>query len=116
MSKGVIVEFLKQHCFDEHLAQYVAPRKPFRPKTKAVNTRLLAGNLEAFEALEHFVEDAEPAHASVPVLLRQYLRQNARFIAFNVDPNFSDCLDGLMLLDMKDLPPETIETLKQEKQ
>lgn len=116
VSKGVIVEFLKQHCFDEHLAQYVEPRKPFRPKTKAVNTRLLAGNLEAFEALEHFVEDAEPAHASVPVLLRQYLRQNARFIAFNVDPNFSDCLDGLMLLDMKDLPAETIETLKQEKQ
>ncbi|MDX1911204.1 MAG: hypothetical protein SFV22_06955, partial [Saprospiraceae bacterium] len=78
-------------------------------------TRLLAENMQAFEALEHFVEDAEPRHFPVPVLLRQYLKQNARFIAFNVDPNFSNCLDGLMLLDIKDLPAETIETLQQEK-
>lgn len=116
VSKGVIVEYVKRHFFNEDLAQFVQPRKPFRPKTKSVNTRLLADNLGEFEALEHFVEDAEPAHFSVPVLLRQYLKQNARFIAFNVDPNFSDCLDGLMLLDMHQIPAETIEALQQEKQ
>ncbi|MCC7504781.1 MAG: GNAT family N-acetyltransferase [Saprospiraceae bacterium] len=115
VSKGVIVEYVKRHFFDTHLAQFVQPRKPFRAKTKSVNTRLLAENMQAFEALEHFVEDAEPRHFPVPVLLRQYLKQNARFIAFNVDPNFSNCLDGLMLLDIKDLPAETIETLQQEK-
>ncbi len=115
VSKGVIVEYVKRNYFDHDLAQFVQPRKPFRPKTKSVNTRLLADNLSEFEALESFVEDAEPAHFSVPVLFRQYLKQNARFVAFNVDPNFSDCLDGLMLLDMRDLPAGTIEALQQEK-
>ncbi|MEZ4892595.1 MAG: hypothetical protein R2778_06220 [Saprospiraceae bacterium] len=51
----------------------------------------------------------EPAHFTVPVLFRQYLRQNAKFIGFNVDPNFADCLDGLMILDIRDLPEETLE-------
>jgi hypothetical protein len=61
------------------------------------------------------VETIEPAHFKVPVLFRQYLRQNARFIAFNVDPNFADCLDGLMILDITQLPANTIEVLQQEK-
>lgn len=116
VSKSVIVEFIKQFCFDETLAKLVRPRKPFRVQIKAVNTRLLAEMLHGeFDALESFVEAIEPAHFKVPVLFRQYLKQNARFIAFNVDPNFSDCLDGLMILDLRDLPASTIEALQQEK-
>ena len=116
ISKSVIVEFVKRFCFDEELARWVRPRKPFRVKTKSVNTRLLAEMLHGeFDALESFVEAIEPAHFKVPVLFRQYLKQNARFIAFNVDPNFSGCLDGLMILDLRNLPASTIEALQQEK-
>ncbi|MBK8969366.1 MAG: lysophospholipid acyltransferase family protein, partial [Lewinellaceae bacterium] len=116
VSKSVIVEFVKRFCFDSKLAKLVRPRKPFRLKIKSVNTRLLAEMLHGeFDALESFVEAIEPAHFKVPVLFRQYLKQNAKFIAFNVDPNFSDCLDGLMILDLRDLPASTIEALKQEK-
>jgi hypothetical protein len=111
-SKGVIVEFIRRFFFDKNLAKLVAPRKPFRVKIKSVNTKLLAQSLLGeFDALETFIETIEPAHFKVPVLFRQYLKQNARFIAFNVDPNFADCLDGLMILDIKHLPASTIETL-----
>ena len=116
VSKSVIVEFVKRFCYDSKLAKLVRPRKPFRLKIKSVNTRLLAEMLHGeFDALESFVEAIEPAHFKVPVLFRQYLKQNAKFISFNVDPNFSDCLDGLMILDLRDLPASTIEALKQEK-
>lgn len=115
-SKGVIVEFVKRFFYDKKLARLVEPRKPFRPKIKAVDTGLLAESLHGqFDALDALVESMEPAHFSVPVLFRQYLRQNARFIAFNVDPNFSNCLDGLMILDITELPPSTLEMLQQEK-
>ncbi len=115
-SKGIIVEFVRRFFFDKKLAKLVAPRKPFRPQLKAVDTGLLAENLNGqFEALESLIESIEPAHFSVPVLFRQYLRQNAKFIAFNVDPNFSNCLDGLMILDITQLPASTIEVLQQEK-
>lgn len=116
VSKGVIVEFVRRFCFDTELAKLVRPRKPFRVKTKSVNTALLAEMLHGeFDALESFIEAIEPEHFKVPVLFRQYLKQNARFIAFNVDPNFSDCLDGLMILDLRNLPASTIEALQQEK-
>ena len=115
-SKGVIVEFVKRFFLDKKRAKLVEPRKPFRPHIKAVDTGLLAEHLNGqFEALESLVESMEPAHFTVPVLFRQYLRQNAKFIAFNVDPNFSNCLDGLMLLDITQLPASTLEVLQQEK-
>jgi hypothetical protein len=43
--------------------------------------------------------------------MRQYVRQNAKFIGFNVDPHFSDALDGFMLLDIEHLPKSTLEAL-----
>lgn len=115
-SKGIIVEFVRRFFYDKKLATLVAPRKAFRPKIKSVDTRLLAENLRGeFNALENLIETIEPSHFKVPVLFRQYLRQNAKFIAFNVDPNFSNCLDGLMILDIAQLPESTIEALQQEK-
>ena len=116
VSKGVIIDFIQQYYFDEEMAKLVQPRQPFELKSKQVNTQLIAENLKGqFELLENFVEDIEPKHFKVPVLFRQYLRQSAKFIGFNVDPNFSDCLDGLMLLDISELPSSTIEALQQEK-
>lgn len=115
-SKSVIVEFVQRYFFDKELARLVAPRKPFRAYVKSVNTKLLAASFEGeFDELDAFIETIEPAHFKVPVLFRQYLRQNAKFIAFNVDPNFADCLDGLMILDIQHLPESTIEALQQEK-
>jgi len=115
-SKAIIVEFVRRFFYDKNLAALVEPRKPFRAKLKSVDAKLLAEQLHGeFDALESLVETIEPAHFKVPVLFRQYLRQNAKFIAFNVDPNFADCLDGLMILDIAQLPASTIEALQQEK-
>jgi hypothetical protein len=115
-SKGIIVEFVRRFFFDQNLAALVSPRKAFKPKIKSVDTKLLAQTLRGeFDALESLIETIEPAHFKVPVLFRQYLRQNAKFIAFNVDPHFSNCLDGLMILDIAQLPASTIEALNQEK-
>jgi hypothetical protein len=36
----------------------------------------------------------------VPVLLRQYLRLGGLLLGFNLDKNFGDALDGLILVDM----------------
>jgi hypothetical protein len=36
---------------------------------------------------------------------------DAKIIAFNVDPKFNNCLDGFMILDMKDVPAATMENM-----
>ena len=40
----------------------------------------------------------------MPVLLRQYLKLNATLLEFNVDPDFSDVLDALVLVDLRQAP------------
>ena len=39
--------------------------------------------------LDKFIEDIEPGHFKIPVLIRQYIKQNSKFLGFNVDPEFS---------------------------
>ena len=38
------------------------------------------------------------------MLLRQYLKLNARLLGWNVDRRFGRALDGLMLVDLVDVP------------
>ncbi len=48
----------------------------------------------------------EPRHARLPILLKKYIKQNARIIGFNIDPKFMNALDGLIVLDIQELPEE----------
>jgi putative hemolysin len=42
------------------------------------------------------------------VLLRHYLRLNARLLAFNVDPDFGEVIDALMLVDLAQIDERII--------
>ena len=39
---------------------------------------------------------------------------NAKIIGFNVNPKFNNCLDGLIALDLCNVPQITIESLSKE--
>ena len=44
----------------------------------------------------------------MPVLLRHYLKLNARLLAFNVDSAFGDALDALMTVDLAGVDPRIL--------
>jgi hypothetical protein len=111
LSKSLIVALVKEHYYDEKNARFITPKKPFTVPLHDVNLKSALKELRDIEALENFLEHIEPEYFRLPVLLKQYIRQNARFIGFNLDPNFNDALDGLMLLDLQHVRPETIENL-----
>ncbi|MBO0356884.1 lysophospholipid acyltransferase family protein [Hymenobacter sp. BT186] len=106
VSKAVMVEYLTRHFFDAQLAAHVRPRKQFQYKPLDGNNAavLLQTGLTSLQELQQLICGLEPGGAGVPVLLRQYLKQNARLLGFNLDPNFSNCLDGFLLLDARTLP------------
>jgi hypothetical protein len=54
------------------------------------------------------VADIESDGKGVPVLLRQYLKLNARLLGFNVDESFGGVLDGLMMVDLMDVAPDVL--------
>ncbi|NJL77274.1 MAG: GNAT family N-acetyltransferase [Saprospiraceae bacterium] len=116
ISRSVIMEYVKKYYFNHELAQHLTPRTPFQFRSEKVDINLLIENMdESIRSLDSFIEDIEPSHFSLPVLLKQYLKLNAKFISFNVDPNFSDVLDGFILLNLNDVPYAMIDALKGEK-
>ncbi|MEO1513511.1 MAG: GNAT family N-acyltransferase [Bacteroidota bacterium] len=115
ISKSLIIEFVKRNYFDHDLARYLKPRKPFETKEDSIDIELIMDTFQGeLDKLDNFIEEIEPSYFRIPVLLKQYIRQNAKFISFNVDPNFSDVLDGFMILNIKDIPYTTIQALKKE--
>lgn len=111
VSKSMIVDFVVKYFFNSEIAKYFTPKTPFKVILDNINMDNVAGN--RLKDLEKFMATIEPNHIKVPILLKQYTKLNARFIGFNLDPNFSDALDGLMLLDLKLLPPEILELLQE---
>lgn len=98
-SRSVIVEFIRRNCFDEQLAVRVKPRKRFKPSLVKMNLDALLDNPTSLAALEELIMDIEKPNRRFPVLLRHYLRLEAKIIAFNVDPKFNYCLDGFLVFD-----------------
>jgi hypothetical protein len=58
----------------------------------------------------NFIGDIEGTQKlKVPVLVKKYLKLNAKIIAFNVDPKFNDALDGFLLVKVADIPDEAFD-------
>ncbi len=111
ISQALIVSFIRKYYFDEELSALVKPRKPFKTKIADPDiSALLDMDIQDLKNLDKLVADIEPFQFSIPVLLKKYINQNAKILAFNVDPKFNSSLDGLMLLDLEDLPQESVNT------
>jgi hypothetical protein len=50
----------------------------------------------------------------LPVLIKKYIKQNARVVAFNVDPLFNNAVDGLMYIRISDIPDSTVKPVMEE--
>jgi putative hemolysin len=113
-SKELIIKFIMSHHFDWQNARLVAPRKAFKFKSPDPNMNVIMENLNDINTLDRFIGDVDQLNTGLPVLLKKYIKLNAKIIGFNVDPKFNNCLDGLILLDVYDVPKNTIESLSKE--
>ena len=106
--KSLIVRYFERD-FSLADAQRVAlPTHPFHPGYLRVDPDALlqipAGNADAFDRLLIALSDGK---YRLPVLVRKYFSCGARLVCFNVDPDFSDSLDGLIFLRYADFPQNT---------
>ncbi|MGQ7869499.1 GNAT family N-acyltransferase [Sunxiuqinia sp. sy24] len=113
-SKELIIKFIMSHHFDWQNARFVAPRKAFKFKSQDADMNVIMENMDDINKLDRFIGDVDLQNPGLPVLLKKYVRLNAKIIGFNVDPKFNNCLDGLILLDVYDVPKNTIESLSKE--
>jgi len=114
-SKEMIIKFIMAHHFDWKLAKSITPRNTYKFKTEDQNLNVIMQTMDNdINTLDKFIGDVDELNSGLPVLLKKYIKLNAKIIGFNVDPKFNNCLDGLIALDLCDVPQNTIESLSKE--
>lgn len=109
LSRKLIVDCLAQDCHTSPLARRVKPRRPFRSRARAGWQRSDLCLVRDIELVSGVVAQLETDDKGVPVLIRQYLKLGGRFLGFNIDPAFSDVVDGLIIVDLRETEPRTLE-------
>ncbi|MBD1399909.1 lysophospholipid acyltransferase family protein [Pelovirga terrestris] len=101
-AKQLITQVLTDQYRLNELAALVNPRTPltFKPKLLAGLELKQQAFLKDIDHLSVLVSDMEADGKGVPVLLRHYLNLGGQILAFNRDPDFSDVIDGLLLVDL----------------
>ena len=114
-SKSLMIEFMKSHYYDPYIAQYVHPKKEFKVKLKDADKDFVFDETEAdLNKFDKVIDEIEPGALRLPVLLKKYIKQNAKLVAFNVDPLFNNAVDGLMYIKIADLPESTVRPVMEE--
>jgi putative hemolysin len=104
-ARALMLAYLRRHAFDSQLAPLVSACHPPRERRDArVDAARLLPDEPDLHALNAGVMTLDPARRPIPVLLRQYLKLDARVLGFNVDPLFSDAIDALVVVDLLRVP------------
>ena len=114
-SKSLMIEFMKSHYWDPYVAQYVRPKKEFKVKLKDADKEFVFDETQAdLNKFDKLIEEVEPGSLRLPVLIKKYIKQNAKVVSFNVDPLFNNSVDGLMYIKIADLPESTVKPVMEE--
>ena len=108
-SREVMIRFLKRHSSTPELAGMVKPKRPPKLKRlKRLDVSLPESAFDDPENLGAIVDDIEVGRG-IPVLYRQYMKLGGRILAFNIDPEFGDCMDGLIMVDIPNTPRKMMD-------
>lgn len=101
LSQKLLVEFLSAQRFDHQLASYVKPRKKFKYKGEKQWHKSGFTEMNDLDTLSRLISSVEADQKGVPILLKQYLKLGGHLLGFNVDDDFSQVLDGLIVVDLR---------------
>ena len=114
-SKSLMIEFMKSHYYDPYIAQYIRPKKEYKVKLKDDDKDFVFDASKAdMQKFDKIIDEIEPGILRIPVLIKKYVKQNARLVAFNVDPKFNNAIDGLMYIKVADIPESTVKPVMEE--
>lgn len=113
--RSLMVYYLSKKQSIPDFAKYVSPKMPFVPDYKRTDVdTLLANRLDSLEKFDRFMYRLSNNQYRLPTLLKKYLKINCRILAFNVDPDFNYCVDGLIMMNLTEIPKSEIDSLSKE--
>jgi hypothetical protein len=109
VSRRLMVGFLEGRRKEE-LVGMVAPRRAYRPPARLFRLTDAIPRVPAgMDELSALIADLEGDGKGVPILIKQYLKTGGKLLGCNVDRDFSNALDALILVDLRDLSPALLE-------
>jgi putative hemolysin len=108
MAKELIVAFYEQQFGDELLT---APaRFPFQLSTVSKQFALREFNGDYSASFKVLNSELKKLGVKVPTLYKQYVElcvdKGCHFIGFNIDPEFNNCIDSLILVEVDKIAPK----------
>jgi putative hemolysin len=100
VSRMLMVTYLRDHNFMPEMAKWIKPKKPFSLKPDKWMEKAARYLINDIDEVSSWVSELENEPKGIPVLLKQYLKLGGKLLGFNIDPLFSNALDGLILVDL----------------
>jgi putative hemolysin len=109
-SREMIYRFFESRMQEDELAGLIEPRRKFRPGLlRHWDCQAMCRSLRDLEELSEPITDVESDGKGLPILLRQYAKVGGKLLGFNVDRKFSNVLDGLVLVDLRQTDPTVLD-------
>jgi len=108
-SRQLMVKFLNTYHRSSGLTPLVRARNPFRVRLSRQTGELMNTAVWDIEELSTLIADIEIDRKGVPILLKQYLKLGGQLVAFNIDRNFTNALDGLIVVDLDKTDSRVLE-------
>lgn len=109
-SRRLLAHFLEAHSREEDLAKLIRPRRAFCPALdRDLDAHVIGSLLPDLDSLSVPISDMESDGKGLPILLKQYMKLGGKLLGFNVDPDFSEALDGLVLVDLRETDPVVLQ-------
>ena len=104
VTRQILARFLLANRYSANLGTLVRPRRPLVESPHDAPDALVRSSVATrLDQVDEIVRELELEQRGLPVLLRQYLKLNAKLLGFSVDPAFGHVLDGLVVVDLLDV-------------
>ena len=110
--QSLMVYYVTTKHTNEEMSQLFHPKTPFVPNFNKCDIEvLMEKNMETVDKFDRYLMKLSNGDYRMPTLFKKYLKINSKFLCFNVDPDFNDTLDGLLLLKFTDYPKEELDMM-----
>jgi len=109
LSREMIVRYFESREDGREFADLIQPRTPFRtPRLRRWDCRAFCNALHNLDELAEPISDLEEDGKGLPILIKQYAKLGGKLVGFNLDRKFSDVVDGLVIVDLRQTDPDVL--------
>ncbi|MFZ3342835.1 MAG: hypothetical protein WA609_10965 [Terriglobales bacterium] len=109
LSREMIVRYFEQRDDGRDFADLIRPRTSFCPPILRWDCAAVCNAIRDLDELSEPISDLEEDGKGIPILIRQYAKVGDKLVAFNLDRKFSNVVDGLVIVDLRQTAPGVLE-------